>query len=147
MKLTTIAANSRTMAGDTVTLHDDIKGSYRKVYVVQDMVVGIAGCMDSGTLFVQWCERGMNSKSKPRNLADEFTGLILNESGLYEYRNFMVPMKIERECWAIGSGAKAALGAMHMGASPEQAVQIACEIDLVSEGPVFTEELQQKPQT
>src|SRR3974390_2023022 len=37
--------------------------------------------------------------------------------------------KIKDTFYAVGSGAKAALGAMHMGADAYRAVQVACEID------------------
>ncbi len=141
--MTVIAANREMMAGDTRSTHDEIVvGTHRKVHVVRDMLVGYAGCMDSGIMFLGWCKRGMGSRGKPGDLTPEFTGLILDESGLYEYKGFLVPILIERDFWAIGSGAQAALGAMRMGADPAEAVEIACAIDLHSAGPITVERLQ-----
>lgn len=140
--MTVIAASRRTMAGDTRSIHDgNVVGEYRKVHVVRDMVVGYAGCGDSGIMFFEWCKRGMNSRGKPRDLSEDFTGLVLNASGLYEYKYQLVPMRIDRDFWSIGTGAQAALGAMHMGASPEEAVEVACKIDPWSAGPVLAEGL------
>lgn len=140
--VTVIAANLETMAGDTRIVHDQIVVSpHRKIHVVRNMLVGYAGCVDSGILFLEWCKRGMGSRGKPGDLREQFTGLVLDESGLYEYKWYLVPIKIEGEFWAVGSGAPAALGAMRMGATPEEAAKIACEIDPDSGGRVVTETL------
>jgi hypothetical protein len=56
------------------------------------------------------------------------SGLLLDENGLYEYESPLVPMRIEGDCSAIGSGVQTALGAMLMGADPGEAVRIACAI-------------------
>ena len=140
--MTVIASNREMMVGDTECIHDErIVSTHRKVHVVRDMLVGYAGCMDSGIEFLEWCKRGMGSRGKPRDLAQEFTGLILDESGLYEYKFPLVPIQVEGEVWAIGSGAQGALGAMYMGADPEKAVQIACAIDPYCGGPITVEKL------
>ena len=140
--MTIIAANREVMVGEMRIVHDEnVVGKHLKVHLVKDRIVGYAGCMDSGIMFLGWCKRGMNSRSKPRDLDENFTGLILDESGLYEYKSFLVPIRIDQDFWAIGSGAQAALGAMHMGASPEEAVKIACEIAPDCGGPVVVESL------
>ena len=69
------------------------------------------------------------------------SGLLLDENGLYEYKSPLVPMRIEGGYWAIGSGAQAALGAMYMGATPEEAADVACAIDPFCGGPVTVERL------
>src|SRR3712207_4523317 len=118
------------MAGDTQCIHEDrLVSTHQKVHVVRDMIVGYATCVASGIEFLGWVERGKGSRGKPGGLSEEFTGLLLDESGIYEYRYQLVPMRIEGDCWAIGSGAQAAMGAMLMGADPEEAVQVACAID------------------
>jgi len=83
----------------------------------------------------------VESRGKRGDLSDEFTRLPLVENGFYEYKFPLVPIRIEGDCWAIGSGAQAALGAMYMGADPEEAVQIACAIDPYCAGPVTVERL------
>ena len=67
--------------------------------------------------------------------------LLLDENGLYEHESPLVPMRIEGDCSAIGTGAQAALGAMLMGADPEEAAQVACAIDPYCSGPITVEEL------
>jgi hypothetical protein len=140
--VTVIAANREMMVGDTQCIHDDrVVSTHHKVHVVRDMLVGYAGCMDSGIQFLEWTKRGKGSRGKPRDLSFEFTGLILDESGLYEYKSPLVPMRVEGDVWAIGSGAQAAFGAMFMGADPEEAVRIAIRIDPYCGGPINVERL------
>ncbi len=141
--MTVIAANREMMAGDTQCIHDDrVVSTHRKVHVVRDMLVGYAWSVDCGIEFLEWCKRGMGSRGKPGGLSDEFTGLLLNENGIYEYKGPLVPIRVEGDVWAIGSGAQAAMGAMYMGADPEEAVQIACAIDPYCGGPITVERLQ-----
>ena len=138
--MTVIAANREMMVGDTECIHDEIVVStHRKVHVVRDMLVGYAWDMDSGIEFLEWCKRGKGMRGKPRDLSVEFTGLILDGSGIYEYKSPLVPIRIDGEFWAIGSGAQAALGAMRMGADPVEAVEIACAIDPYCGGPIIVE--------
>jgi hypothetical protein len=112
-----------------------------QVQGIRDMVVGYAGCLDSGVKFLGWVKRGMGSRGKPNDLHDEFIGLVLDEDGIYEYRYQLVPIRVEEDCWAIGSGAQAALGAMFMGATPEEAAEVACAIDPYCSGPINVERM------
>jgi hypothetical protein len=112
-----------------------------QVQGIRDMVVGYAGCLDSGVKFLGWVKRGMGSRGKPNDLHDEFIGLVLDEDGIYEYRYQLVPIRVEEDCWAIGSGAQAALGAMYMGATPEEAAEVACAIDPYCSGPINVERM------
>jgi hypothetical protein len=112
-----------------------------QVQGIRDMVVGYAGCLDSGVKFLGWVKRGMGSGGKPNDLHDEFIGLVLDKDGIYEYRYPLVPIRVEGDCWAIGSGAQAALGAMSMGATPEEAAEVACAIDPYCSGPINVERM------
>ncbi len=140
--MTVIVANRMTMSGDSMTVQGGtVVGRHRKVHAVRDMIVGYAGDVDSGIAFLDWCKRGMSSKSKPRDLSEEFTGLVLDGSGLYVYTYLLVPIRIEEGFWAIGGGAQAAMGAMRMGATPKKAVEIACAVAPDCAGPVTVEDL------
>ena len=104
-------------------------------------MIGCAWSVDCGMEFLGWVKRVMGSKGILSGLSDEFMGLLLDETGIYEYKSSLVPTRIECDCWTVGSGAQAALGAMYMGADPEEAVQIACAIDPYCAGPVTVERL------
>ena len=108
---------------------------------VRDMLIGYAWSVDCGMEFLGRLKRVIGSRGEPGGLSDESTGLLLDKNGLYEYESALVPTRIEGDCWAIGSGAQAALGAMYMGATPEEAAEVACAIDPFCGGPVTVERL------
>ena len=56
--------------------------------------------------FVGWIKWGMGSRGKPGGHSDEFTRLLLDENELYEDESPLVPVRIERDFWAIGSGSR-----------------------------------------
>jgi hypothetical protein len=86
-------------------------------------------------------EEGNGVQGKPHKLSDQFTELILDQDKIYEYRFRLVAIKVEGACWAMGSRAQAALGAIYMGAIPEAAAQVACAIDPYCSGPITAERL------
>ena len=48
-----IAGNREMVAGDTLVVHDNrTVSTHKKVHVVRDMIVGYAGCLDSGVRFL-----------------------------------------------------------------------------------------------
>ena len=98
-------------------------------------MIGYAWSVDCGMEFSGWVKRVVESRGKRGDLSDEFTGLLLDENGLCENESALVTTHIEGDCWAIGSGAQAALGAIPMGADPEEAVQFACAIVSYCSGP------------
>jgi ATP-dependent protease HslVU (ClpYQ) peptidase subunit len=56
------------------------------------------------------------------------SALITNGSALWCMDGTFTCLKVETPFWAIGSGAEAALGALHAGASPEVAIEIASRL-------------------
>lgn len=148
--MTTIAYRDGVMAADSrTTVHTEAGGSrlsrceklYRKNVVMNGSpgptIIGTAGESAPGLIFVDWW--GTGNDDLVQRLIDgdaDITVLILTEDGLFEADKYCRPEKILDEFWAVGSGAKAALAAMHMGATAEQAVEIACRIDPYSAPPV-----------
>jgi hypothetical protein len=110
-----------------------------------DFIIGTAGGGSTSLTFARWYGSG---KKPPKIFAEEgqndFTCLVLQADGLWEYDAYCIGEKIEEPFHAIGCGAKAALGAMHMGATAEQAVEIACRIDPYCCPPILTMSLPQK---
>jgi ATP-dependent protease HslVU (ClpYQ) peptidase subunit len=71
----------------------------------------------------------------------DFTALVLTRKGLFEYGKYCRAERVLEPFYAIGSGCKAALGAMHMGADARRAVQVACKVDTYSGTPIVVMEL------
>lgn len=147
--MTTIAYRKGVIAADSRTTIETEGGGarmflceklFRKAVtidgVLQEVIVATAGESSPGMVFLDWFGTG---KEPPDRLIDgeaDFTCLVLQQDGLYEYDAWCRGIKIEDEFYAIGSGAKAALGAMQMGASAARAVEVACKIDPYSGPPI-----------
>lgn len=140
--MTTIVYKDGVIAADSqVTAGEARKFRCEKIYqvVVHGLpaIVGLAGGAFDGLAFLDWL---MGDKPEPpQRLIDgeaDFTAIVLNKHGLFEYDKWCRPDKVLERFYAVGSGASAALGAMHMGATARQAVEVACKIDPFSGGPI-----------
>lgn len=125
--MTTIVATRDMIAGDT-KLSGDINSHATKVFKHRGAVVGIAGtyafCMD----FVKWWKAGADSDNVPD--MEEVDAIVLTTDGrLLCFNHHNTFFEINDDFTAIGSGAAAALGALHAGATPQQAIKIAGKID------------------
>ena len=107
----------------------------------QNVVLAGAGEAFAAELFIQNYTGGEVEQSIKENFLvgdADFTVLLMDSAGsLYEMDRWCHFTKIKDTFYAVGSGAKAALGAMHMGADAYRAVQVACEIDPYTAPPVI----------
>lgn len=135
--MTTILADLRlgVMISDSSVSDDDRVWSGRKVRRWRDSLIGFAGDVDEGILFLAWIKKG----GKPPKFANSDC-LVLSNEGLFHYCRSSVPMKVERGIEAIGTGAKAAMCAYEALAftDPVRAVKIVCKHDSGSRTPVRT---------
>lgn len=102
--------------------------SVGKVRTVGRGLVGAAGAWSDVLKFWDLVEK---RKRKDAGLHDnsELEAIELHPTGLYLYEASGVRYPIKDQFYAVGSGAPYALGAMAMGASPEEAVAIAARFD------------------
>ena len=150
--MTTIAYRDGILAADSrVTVDSEAGGArmflcdklFRKTIATdsgqEDVIFATAGDSSAGMVFVDWYGSG---KEAPIDLftfaGADFTVLILRKDGLWEFDAWCRGQKVKDKFYAVGSGAKAALGAMHMGADAKRAVAVACKIDPYSCLPIAT---------
>lgn len=147
--MTTIAANREGMASDS-WVGDGNPAS--KIIRGSGILIGVAGDLYYGTLLARWVvegERGMappwdeSYKMDDDDKASDTTILILRKSGLFTMDGRCIVIQCTRDFAAIGSGSEAALGAMVLGHSPQEAVEAAVQVDASSKGPVVYESLAQ----
>lgn len=134
--MTTIVCDGHTMCGDTQLTGDDGQVSVvRKVFKVHGTLLGIAGTYDDCMQFVEWFKGGGHGKVK----LDDVSAIMLRPNGhMLYFDGSSHPYRIRDKFTAIGSGSSAALGAMHMGASPKQAVAVASKVDSYTGGKITT---------
>lgn len=143
--MTTIAADRTSMAADSLMIDDKgLCDSTQKIWRADDALIGISGSVTDGLIFVDWYKwyRDREDEDKPK-LGDDFEALVLMEDGLYSYHKSLVPVKINHQYWAIGSGAPIAIGAFAMDATPMEAVEAACIFDINTNGPILVERLKE----
>lgn len=135
--MTTIACDGETMAGDGQREHRGTitNRSAIKVRRLDDgSLYGTAGCVAFGDQMIEWIAKG-GEKPKMEG-EDGFASLHLKAEGeLYFIGPEGVPSRIEAP-YAVGSGMDIAIGAMHAGASPQRAVEIAAMCDPCTGGTI-----------
>lgn len=147
--MTTIVYRAGRMVADSrETIEHPDRGVYNQQccklfsYDNDRYIIGLEGESSPGMVFLEWFAsfQGMPTKGQVcRKLVDsdaDFTALVLCKKGLFEFDKWCLPTRILSEFHAIGSGAKAALGALHLGATARQAVEIACKVDPYSGAPI-----------
>lgn len=141
--MTTIAYRNGTMACDSrgYTGGKSPIGSKCKIERLEDgTLLGASSTVPGGGEQIRkWYKDGC-PKDVDYNLPDKFTMLAVKASGeaFYADDNLMLSGPLTADYFAIGSGLDFALGAMAAGQSAIMAVNIACELDVWSEGPVFS---------
>jgi hypothetical protein len=107
---------------------------FKKKFGEKEVIIGTAGETGSGLVFVDWYGTG---KDPPDFLTGEadFQCLVLSDEGLFEFDKWCRGEKILDKFYSVGSGAKAAMGAMWAGKGALEAVKIAAKVDPYTAGP------------
>lgn len=132
--MTTIACNRQEMAADSLAVTDNRKCRVRKLFRGRGAIIGVSGSAEHAVMFVHWYHNGADLNDRPRDL--DIGALVLDKNGVFRYEGNCYPYEVLDEFAAVGSGADAGLAAMIMGATPERAVTVACEVDLHTGPPV-----------
>lgn len=160
--MTTIAYKDGTMSFDgKMTLGDTvIKLDTEKAFWVNNHLVGICGRARAISTFVTWLQRmtdyhivrqevGDLVDLIPPALEDDegYTALVVTPSKQVLMYEGNTPIDMGNDVpMAVGSGSVYALAAMKAGASAEEAVKIACELDVYSGGVIGSVALEEEPE-
>jgi hypothetical protein len=142
--MTVIAYRDGVLAADSRAVVNSDDGGLRhfggstKLFRKAGAVIATAGESAPGLVFVDWYGSGKKAPERLVTGDADFVCIVLTKDGLFEYDKWCRGEKLEQPFYAIGCGAKAALGAMHMGASAEQACVVACRIDAYCAEPIVT---------
>lgn len=160
--MTTISYKDGIMAHDgKMTLGDTvIKLDTEKAFWVNNHLVGICGRARAINTFVTWLQRmtdyhivnqevGDLVDLIPPVLEDDegYTALVVTPSKQVLMYEGNTPIDMGNDVpMAVGSGSVYALAAMKAGASAEEAVKIACELDVYSGGVIGLVALEEEPE-
>lgn len=131
--MTTIAArfSTKEIAADSMVSGDDSFYLVEKLRVGKQSIYGGCGDWDKLLKFYQAIESGSELDSDC-----DVTILELRNDGIWIYEGCIIPARIKNDFWAVGTGANFAVAAMHLGKSPKEAVEIACQYDTSSNLPI-----------
>lgn len=134
--MTTIAASRSCMAADQRVTDGNRRFRGKKIRRIGDAVVGCAGDSASIAKFMRWLEDGAQD-DPPKFAKDaELEAIVLTPAGIFAYGSDCIAEEVLDPFYAVGTGAEAALGAMHMGADPQRAVEVAALVDNSTGGPI-----------
>lgn len=135
--MTTVVVSREGMAADSWLTDDFSTFSVQKIWRLQgidgEILVGVSGRYDKCLQFVDWMDDKGDVKMR------HVQAITLDAEGISIYDGSKTPLRIRDPFAAIGSGAQAALGALHAGAGLAQAIEIARLIDPATGGMVVTE--------
>lgn len=160
--MTTIAYKNGIMVSDgRMSLGDMIiKDDTEKVFWVNNHLVGVCGRARAINTFVTWLQKmtdyhivnqevGELVDLVPPALEDDegYSALVVTPSRqvlMYE-GNTPIDMGLDVPM-SVGSGSCFALASMKTGASAEEAVKVACELDVYSGGEITVVQLEEEPE-
>src|SRR5262245_3817758 len=130
--MTTIATDGVTIAAESraTRRHEIASWSEEKVIHRHGRIYASSGSANIGEALVTWHQAGANPKDLPVCSKDAggWTLLVIDADGMWVY-NDEVPYRMQVAApFTMGSGGDWAMGAMHAGASPRKAVEIACKL-------------------
>jgi hypothetical protein len=137
--MTTVAYRDGVLAADTLSVSAGIPCRCTKLFRLEDgSVCGFAGNVDAWRLFLAWLRHGGEPPKFTDKDRESFHALVMHPDGrVDEWESERVAIPLEDPFYAIGSGSKAAVAAMHMGADAARAIEIAKLCDADTGGPVM----------
>ena len=139
--MTTIVYRDGVMASDSqITDRGIVVAEEKKIIRYDGTLIGVAGNLDADAAFLEWVKFEQTDKPDLKN--SDFEALVVRQDGtMLWYGVNLIPLKMTSPYIAIGSGFHVAMGALHLGANAKEAVQVACDLDVLSGGTIQVEKL------
>lgn len=133
--MTTIAWDGKTLAADTLATSNGLRDNKTiKIWRHGGALIGACGSQALCERFRTWAIAGMEGKS-PFEGADDGNGLVVTQEAVLCFGNNGC-WKVSEPFYTLGSGYQLALGALAMGATAKQAVEVAAKYDTSTGGEI-----------
>ena len=128
--MTTIIADKKTLAmySDSRCSWGTMSFKTQKIHRIGNSLWGTTGDFNNALKFLDWVRSGAKDDGPSFN-SEDFCVVELCADGLFIWDESLTRQVVLEEFLALGSGASYAVGAMEMGATPEQAIEIASRGD------------------
>jgi hypothetical protein len=125
--VTVIVWTPDVMATDSLALRGDTHYYVQKLWREGNAVIGLCGSSDYAMAWLAWYRAGRISADYPKcqDKDDYAIAVVAQEGYVYAYDRVPYPVRYEQPFAAWGCGREVALGALAMGASAVQAVEVA----------------------
>lgn len=137
--MTTITWKDNWMAADTQTTIGNYTTTTKKLYSIEGLgVAGFAGGGSTMLKIAEWWRNGCQGDAPelPKDSDESCQGILATAEGVYYLADGIVPMLLDAEYFAIGSGSDFAITAMSMGKDAKEAVEEAIKHDVWTGGRV-----------
>lgn len=138
--MTTLAYRDGILACDSLMVNSGRRGFFEKAMTHNGAIYAGSGQAQSVIEFFEWARKDEPDSYKFTHKAEDFAGLIVrfvdNRPQIWTIEDALKAWEVRMPFTARGSGVDYALGAMAMGASAAQAVQVAATFDLGTGGPI-----------
>lgn len=128
--ISVVAWDGKTLAADKQATCAGLRFKTTKIRRLSTgEVLAWTGGIEYGAMIAQWYELGADPEKWPKFQADKENWsrlIVATASGVRVYEQQPIAFVVEDEFQAWGAGRDFALGAMWMGASARQAVEITC---------------------
>ena len=122
--MTTIVATMKAIYADTLCSYC-VPFKVNKIARIGQSIFAGAGDMDDLQRFFTWRREGGDQPA----FDEQIDILELCTDGIFLWGKKMVRLPIGDEVYSVGSGSQYAMGALAMGATPQQAIGIAAGLD------------------
>ena len=137
--MTTIIGTRQGIYSDSQVTTGALPYLAEKIIIIDRTVIGCSGDCTAIEKFLVWYADPDNVDDPEYDEFEDFAALTLNENGLFFWCAAFGPDKVIGKSMSIGSGSMVADTAMHLGKTPEEAIKIACKLDMYSSLPVQTQ--------
>ena len=138
--MTTICSDGITIAGDGLACWGDEPVSRADLKIEQrgNRIFALSGASAMLPALIKWVDEGADVARVPAGIGPEvmWSLLVIEKTGVCAYVSkcpYASPMSYPI---SIGSGADYAMGAMHAGKTPREAVEIASKLDVWTGGDI-----------
>jgi hypothetical protein len=132
--MTTIVATLESMAADRFVTYGPSYEGGTKIWVAKGSIWGAAGSASVCIAFKKWTLR-KGPKPKPESDDDKIDVLQLAPDGLFLWTSCSEADAIKEPFYGIGTGGGYAVGALSMGATLDQAMEVAAKWDANTRAP------------
>lgn len=122
--MTVIAWDGKSICADKQSTCEGMRRTTTKLVTLEDgTVLGAVGNTSTCHLLRDWYISGAKTEDFPKEWEADL--IVVKNGECFVYEKHSIPIKIEDPFIAFGSGKELALGAMAMGATARQAVEVA----------------------